>query len=61
MSHSQGGDELDVELDAVAGQRLLVPLPALVVALVALGGREPVEVQALEDAPHPEGEIEMSW
>jgi hypothetical protein len=36
----------------VAGQRLLIALPALVVALVALGGREPVEVQALEDAPH---------
>ncbi len=45
-------DELDVDLDPVAGQGLLVALPARVVALGALGGGEPVEVQALEDAPH---------
>ena len=32
-------DELDVELDPVAGQRLLIALPTPVVALVALGGR----------------------
>ena len=37
----------------MTGQRLLAPLPALVVALGGLGGREPVELQALEDAPHP--------
>jgi hypothetical protein len=35
-------DELDIELDAVAGQRLLIALPAPVVALVALGCREAV-------------------
>ena len=45
-------DELDVDLDAVAGQRFLVAFPASVVALVALRGRQPVQVEALEDAPH---------
>ena len=33
------------------GSGLLVALPAPVVALVALGGREAVEVQAFEDPP----------
>ena len=36
----------------MAGQGLLIALPAPVVALVALGGRKAVEVQALEDSPH---------
>ena len=43
---------LTSSLDAVAGQRLLVPFPAPVVALVPLGGREAVELQPLEDPPH---------
>ena len=46
-------DELDVDLDAVTGQWLLVPLPTAVVALVALGGGQPVQAQPLEDPPHP--------
>jgi hypothetical protein len=50
---SQRRDELHVQLYPVAGQRLLIPLPAPVVALVALGGRQPVEIEALEDPPHP--------
>jgi hypothetical protein len=45
-------DELDVELDAVAGQWLLIALPAPGVALVALGGGQPVQLQPLEDPPH---------
>jgi hypothetical protein len=36
----------------VAGQGLLIALPAPVVALVALGSREPVQVETLEDPPH---------
>ena len=49
------GDELDVELDAVAGQRLLIAFPAAVVAFVALGGREPTQLEPFEDAPHARG------
>ena len=37
------------------GSGLLIAFPAPVVALVALGGGEPVQVQALEDAPHARG------
>jgi hypothetical protein len=48
-------DELQVELDPVAWQRLLVALPALVVALVALGGQQAVHAKPLEDAPHARG------
>jgi hypothetical protein len=36
----------------VPGLGLLVALPAPVVALVALRSGQPVEAQALEDAPH---------
>lgn len=43
-------DELDVDLDAVAGQLLLVSGVAPVVALVALRGGQPVQAQPLEDA-----------
>ena len=39
----------------MAGQRLLIAAPAPVMALVALGGREAVELQPLEDAPHARG------
>jgi hypothetical protein len=35
------------------GSGLLIALPAAVVALVPLGGRQPIEIQALEDPPHP--------
>ena len=51
----KGLDELHIQLDAVAGQRLLVALPAAVVALVPLGGGQPVELQPLQDAPHARG------
>jgi hypothetical protein len=44
--------ELDVDLHPVPGLRLLVPLPAVDVAAVALRGRQPVHLQALEDPPH---------
>ena len=44
-------DELHVDLDPMAGQRLLVALPAVGVALVALRCRQPVELEALEDPP----------
>jgi hypothetical protein len=36
----------------VTGQRLLIALAPSVVALVALGGGQAVELQPLEDAPH---------
>jgi hypothetical protein len=49
------GDKLDVELDPVAGQRLLIALPAAVVPLVALGRRQAVQLEPLEDAPHARG------
>jgi hypothetical protein len=39
----------------VAGQRLLIALPAPVVTLVALGGRQAVQLQPLEDPPHARG------
>jgi hypothetical protein len=45
------GDELDVDLNPVPGLRLLIPLPALGVAFVALRGRQPTQIQALEDSP----------
>ena len=44
-------DELHVELQLVAGLGLLVALPALVVRHMALGGRQPAETQAPQDAP----------
>jgi hypothetical protein len=37
----------------VAGQWLLIALPAAVVALVALGSRELVELEPLQDPPRP--------
>jgi len=49
----QRSDELHVDLHPVAGQRLLVPLPPVDVAPVALGGGEPVHLQALQDPPDP--------
>jgi len=39
----------------VAGQRLLITFPAAVVAFVALGGRQAVQLEPLEDAPHARG------
>jgi hypothetical protein len=48
-------DELHVDLDPVAGLRPFIALPAAVVALVALGGGQPVQAQPLEDPPHPRG------
>jgi hypothetical protein len=49
----QLGQDLDVDLDVVAGPLLLVALPPLLAALVPLRGREPVEIQPLEDPPDP--------
>jgi hypothetical protein len=49
----QGGDELDVDLDLVAGQLLLGASPAPVQPLVALRGGQTVHVQPFEDPPHP--------
>jgi hypothetical protein len=43
--------ELHVDLDPVSAAGLLVGAPAAVAASVALGGREPVEVELLEGAP----------
>lgn len=43
-------DELDVDLQLVAGTLFLVAAPPLLVALVALGGGQPVHPEALEDA-----------
>jgi hypothetical protein len=37
------------------GSGLLIALPAPVVALVALGGGQPVQLQPLEDPPHTRG------
>jgi hypothetical protein len=51
----QRGDELDVDLDPVPGQRLLVALPTLGVALVALGGGQPAHAEAPQDVPGPRG------
>ena len=34
------------------GSGLLVPFPVAVVALVPLGGGQPVQAQPFEDAPH---------
>ncbi len=56
----QGGDELHVNLDLVAGLGLLVALPALGVAPIALGARQPAETQTPQDPPDPrlaEGEV----
>jgi hypothetical protein len=49
----QGRDELHVQLHPVARQGLLLPLPAPIVALVPLGGRQPIEVQALRGPATP--------
>jgi hypothetical protein len=37
----------------MAGLRFLIPLPLAVMALVALGGRQPGQVYPLENAPDP--------
>lgn len=42
----------NVDLDLVSRELLLVSLPALVEALVALGGRQAVYLEALQDPPH---------
>src|SRR5665213_195632 len=52
-SSGQGSNELDVDLDAMTWLGLLVALPAVLVALVALGARQPAHAQALEDPPDP--------
>jgi hypothetical protein len=43
------------------GRGLLRAFPAAVVALVALGGGQAVELELLQDAPHAGGLIVMSW
>jgi hypothetical protein len=51
-SRNRYNDELDVDLYPVAGLLLFIPFPPAVLAHVALRGGQPVEAQALEDAPH---------
>lgn len=56
-----GATELHVDLHLVAGLGLLVTLPALLVALVALVGRQPAHAQAVEDLPHPRvGDLDVA-
>ena len=54
-------DELHVDVYAMAGQWLLVALPAVGVALVALRGWQAVQLEAFEDAVDAEWPISMSW
>jgi hypothetical protein len=49
------------DLQLVAGALLLVALPAHRPALVALGGRQPVQAEPFQDPPHPETLIMTSW
>ena len=49
------GHELHVDLDPVTRLGLLVALPAVLVALVALRRRQAAQVEAFEDAPDPGG------
>src|SRR5260370_15897795 len=52
LAHTTDGlDELDVDLNGVARSLLFVTLPALLMALIALGGGQPTEIQAAQDAP----------
>lgn len=48
----EGFDKLDVDLHPMPGLLLFVPLPAAIPPLIALRGRQPVEAQTFEDAPH---------
>jgi len=50
---TNGCDELDVDLDGVAGLRLLVAFPPFLIRLVFLRGREPVQIETVQDPPHP--------
>ena len=50
---ADGGDELNVDLDPVAGLGFLIPLPPLLMGLVPLGGRQPVELEPFQDPLHP--------
>ena len=54
---SDGFDELDVDLDLMARQRLLVAFPAAIVGLVALVGRQPVESETFQNPTDTELEI----
>jgi hypothetical protein len=49
----QRRDELDVDLHSVAWLGLLVALPAITMAFVALRARQKVHVEAFEDPPDP--------
>ena len=46
-------EELHVDLDPVAGQRLLVALPTVGRGACSAASRQPVHVEAFEDPPHP--------
>jgi hypothetical protein len=48
-----GSGEPHVDLDLVARERLLVARPALVVTHIALGCRQAVHLETLEDPPDP--------
>jgi len=52
---AQGLDELDVDLQLVAGALLLVAFPPQRPPLVALRRRQPVHPKPLQDPPHPRG------
>ena len=54
-------DELHVDLDPVAGQRLLVALPAVVVALVALRAGSRFMSRRLRIRHTPDGLMATSW
>jgi hypothetical protein len=53
LAAAKRSDELHVDLNLVARERLLIALPSPVVTLVALRGRQAVHVEALQDPPHP--------
>ena len=48
-------DERHIDLELVAGPLLLIPFPAPLVALVALGGWQPVHAQPPQDPPDARG------
>jgi hypothetical protein len=52
---TDGLDELHVDLDPLARELFLVALVAVLVTLVALGGREPRHPELVEDPPDARG------
>ena len=52
-SPSDRGDELDVDLDGVAGLEFLIAFPPFLIGLVFLGDGQPVQVDVEGSATHP--------